>query len=66
VDGGDVRLWRLERGLSQEGLARLLGTTKQAVFYWESGRRKPPPMLALALEALDRRLAEAKQKGASS
>ena len=45
-------------GLSQERLARLLGTTKQAIFYWESGRRKPPPMLDLALAELDRRLKE--------
>jgi DNA-binding transcriptional regulator YiaG len=61
VDGDAVREWRQAHGLSQEGLARLLGTTKGAVYFWESGRRKPPPMLELALWALDRQMTEEQQ-----
>ena len=57
VDGEQVRAWRRSHRLSQTALAQLLGTTKQAIYYWESGRRQPPAMLELALAELDRRLA---------
>jgi DNA-binding transcriptional regulator YiaG len=64
MDGDDVRTWRQARGLSQEALAKLLGTTKQAVFYWESGRRQPPAMLERALRDIDRELAEKTERQA--
>ncbi len=53
-----MREWRTTRGLSQHRLAVLLGVTQNAVARWESGQRKPPAMLELALETLDRRLKE--------
>jgi transcriptional regulator with XRE-family HTH domain len=58
--GDDVKAWRLAHGLTQRRLAILLDVDKITISRWERGERQPPGrMLELALEALDRRLAEA-------
>jgi DNA-binding transcriptional regulator YiaG len=55
-----LRVWRRSRGLSQEGLARLLGLPEAGgqvtVSRWEAGDQKPAPYLGLALAELERRL----------
>lgn len=49
--GDALRRLRLERGLSQEGLANLLGTTKQVISNYETGKRVPK--LTVAKEYAD-------------
>jgi len=39
--GEKIRKLREKKGISQQALAELLGTTQQSIAYWESGRRKP-------------------------
>jgi transcriptional regulator with XRE-family HTH domain len=56
VTPDQILAWRLERGLTQNELARALGVEERTVRRWESGERVPPPFLALALEALARRI----------
>jgi transcriptional regulator with XRE-family HTH domain len=55
----EIRDYRDERGLSQADLARALSVDGRlapaTVSRWESGDRKPPPFLRLALKALRRR-----------
>ena len=59
-----IRPWRKRHGLSQTELARLLGLPEPerggriTVLRWERGVNPPPPLLWLALEALERRLEE--------
>ena len=60
MDGTALRTWRQKRGLSQAKLSKSLGVSTMAVAYWEWGHRRIPPLLPLALEALENRL----QKGA--
>ena len=55
MDGTALRTWRQKRGLSQAKLGRALGVSNMAVAYWEWGRRRIPPLLPLALEALENR-----------
>ncbi|MBA2708260.1 MAG: helix-turn-helix domain-containing protein [Gemmatimonadaceae bacterium] len=67
MNGDEVRRRRKALELSQDGLARLLLVTRQTVYSWERGLRTPPGMLALALEAIEKRktwsaLREAMQK----
>ena len=59
MDGTALRTWRHKRGLSQAKLSKALGVSTMAVAYWEWGHRRIPPLLPLALEALENRL----QKG---
>jgi transcriptional regulator with XRE-family HTH domain len=57
----DVKAWRRAHGLTQSQLARLLGVENMTVSRWERGltkRQADGRLLELALEALDRRLAE--------
>ena len=62
MEGADVKRWREDHKLTQEDLARLLGVRALSVSRWERGAQKPPGnLLELALEALDRRLAEKEQ-----
>jgi len=44
--------WRKDHGLTQEQLANLLGVTKPSISMYESGKRKIPAFLHLALECL--------------
>lgn len=49
----ELREFRRKTGLSQARLAELLGASTRAVEEWEGGRRLPPPMLRLALGAIN-------------
>jgi transcriptional regulator with XRE-family HTH domain len=49
----DLQAWRTSAGLSQAGLAALLGVNVMTVSRWERGLRSIPPFLHLALKALD-------------
>lgn len=44
--------WMAARRLSQNQVARLLGTTRQLVQSWSSGRVRPGTVSALAIERL--------------
>lgn len=46
--GENLRNLRMERGLSQEELARLLGTTKQVISRYENGQRSPKVTIVAA------------------
>lgn len=52
VKPDDLIRWRTKRELLQEDLGNLLGVTKACISRWESGKRKIPPFLSLALSAL--------------
>lgn len=56
--GRHVRELRVDLGMSQEGLARLLGVSLQTVHRWESGLNRPLPFLELRIEELRRKAAE--------
>jgi DNA-binding transcriptional regulator YiaG len=45
-----IRAYRAKRGLSQEGLARLIGCSWTTIAAWEAGRRRPTGLYAKALE----------------
>ncbi len=48
-----LREWRERRNLSQPQAAKLLRTPVQTLRNWEQKRTTPPPVLDVALEALD-------------
>ncbi|MGQ9688334.1 MAG: hypothetical protein ACUVXF_06050, partial [Desulfobaccales bacterium] len=52
--------------LTQRQLAALLGVTPMCVAYWEWGKRRIPPFLSLALEALESRFQKGKRDGIAS
>ena len=52
VTPGELLMFRKRRGITQAGLAELLGVSKRGVEDWEGGRRTPPAFLRLALAAL--------------
>jgi len=56
MDGTELRTWRQKWGFSQAKLSKTLGVSTMAVAYWEWGHRRIPPLLPLALEALEHRL----------
>jgi DNA-binding transcriptional regulator YiaG len=51
------RQLREQAGLSQDDIARVLGTTRVAVALWELGRRTPRPAMAVRYLAVLNRLA---------
>jgi DNA-binding transcriptional regulator YiaG len=55
MDGTALRTWRQKWGLSQAKLSKALGVSTMAVAFWEWGHRRIPPLLPLALEALENR-----------
>lgn len=59
LTGEGVRAWRLAHGLEQAELAEMLDVRPNTISRWELGQRPiaHPRMLALALEALESRLA---------
>lgn len=52
IDRDGLRAWRKENFLSQRELAEMLGVHTITVSYWETGRRRIPAHLPLALEAI--------------
>jgi DNA-binding transcriptional regulator YiaG len=56
MTGKELQEWRRQWGLTQEGLARLLGVIRLTVARWETGARAIPSFLPLALEALENRI----------
>lgn len=56
MTGKELKLWRKRWGITQVDLARRLGTYQVTIARWETGARKIPFLLPLALEALEHRL----------
>jgi DNA-binding transcriptional regulator YiaG len=54
----ELKLWRKRWGITQVDLARRLGTHQVTIARWETGARKIPFLLPLALEALENRIQE--------
>jgi DNA-binding transcriptional regulator YiaG len=63
MDRTALREWRKRFQLTQRGLAGLLGVSTMAVAFWEWGRRRIPPLLPLALEALEIRMRKEQEHG---
>jgi DNA-binding transcriptional regulator YiaG len=63
MTSSELKAWRKQWGLSQEKLARLLGSHRVSIAQWETGRRRIPSFLPLALEALENRLSKEKNHG---
>jgi DNA-binding XRE family transcriptional regulator len=61
MDKATLKAWRQRQRLTQRELAKLLGVTPMCVAFWEWGKRRIPPFLPLALEALENR----RKKGGS-
>lgn len=49
----DLRAWRTTRGLTLDEMAAKLGVGRMTVWKWEQGTHATPPMLDLALWALE-------------
>jgi len=60
-----LKAWRLRQRLTQRELAQLLGVTPICVAFWEWGKRRIPPFLPLALEALEHRLKKGGSDGSA-
>lgn len=52
----ELKQWRKKWEITQVELARMLGTHQVTVARWETGARKVPFLLPLALEALEQRM----------
>ena len=61
--GSDLKMWRKRWSITQVGLAKMLGTYQVTIARWETGARKIPFLLPLALEALDHRMKEGGKDG---
>jgi len=48
---------------TEQGLSKALGVSTMAVAFWERGHRRIPPLLPLALEALEHRMKETGKHG---
>ena len=57
-----MKVWRRERGMTQQELCTRLGVKVLAIIRWEGGKRKIPPFLHLALQAIDATLSIHEQK----
>jgi DNA-binding XRE family transcriptional regulator len=51
----ELKEWRRKNRFTQDQLAKALGIYQVTVARWETGVRKIPPFLHLALESLARR-----------
>ena len=58
MTGNELKLWRKRWGITQVGLAKMLGTYQVTIARWETGARKIPLLLPLALEGLEKRMKE--------
>jgi DNA-binding XRE family transcriptional regulator len=54
--GSDLKLWRNRWSITQVDLAKMLGTYQVTIARWETGARKIPFLLPLALETLEHRM----------
>ncbi len=62
----DLEKWRKDHGLTQEALGKKLGVTRVCISRWESGKRKVPAFLQLALNCLKvKKGGESKKKRAT-
>ena len=61
--GNDLKIWRKRWSITQVDLAKMLGTYQVTIARWETGTRKIPFLLPLALEALENRLEKGDQDG---
>lgn len=50
----EVRALRARLGLSREQMARMLDTTAQSIYRWESGKVAPSPLAVRALREIER------------
>ena len=48
-----MKKWRKKHKISQQRLADILGVAQNTVARWETGARKIPPFLHLALKGLE-------------
>lgn len=62
MTGQDLKNWREKWGITQIELARLLGTYQETISRWEREKRGIPSHLSLALEALENRMKEKREK----
>ena len=63
MNSDELKFWRKRWGLTQAKLAALLGTYQVTVARWETGTRKIPFLLHLALEALENRVKDGGRDG---
>lgn len=63
MDGNELKLWRKKWGITQVELARRFGTHQVSIARWETGARKIPFLLPLALEALENRMKQENLSG---
>lgn len=69
MDIKDLKKWRSDHKITQKKLGELLGVTVLTVARWETGVRKIPSFLHLALKELERDLkttGKIKKKGGES
>jgi DNA-binding XRE family transcriptional regulator len=55
MDKEDLKRWRKRNKYSQEELGKALGVYQVTIARWETGVRKIPPFLDLALQTLARK-----------
>jgi transcriptional regulator with XRE-family HTH domain len=53
MDAQGFRIWRQRRGFTQERAAAELGVTRRVVTSWEISETSIPPMVELAVWALE-------------
>ncbi len=58
--------WRKRNGFTQSGLGEILGVNKTTVYRWEKNMRIIPPFLSLALEYIEMKGDEFRDKGLKS
>jgi predicted transcriptional regulator len=61
--GSDLKMWRRRWSITQVELAKMLGTHQVTIARWETGARKIPFLLPLALEALENRIKKGGENG---
>jgi predicted transcriptional regulator len=61
--GGDLKMWRRRWSITQVELAKMLGTYQVTIARWETGARKIPFLLPLALETLENRIKKGGENG---